>query len=426
MAVNGIEDKNNSDRSGNRNAADLYEVQPYYQRFDQKNNITRQRLWNPPVMELFKQLKENLAKKIVNNQPGYGLRDWAFYTGAIGNMATNGFIVNAPNRRGNSWQPLAKLTKSLVWIPPAQDYGKLEADPSEATPLIKKMGRFFGANQVGIGLLDRRWVYSHWFDEDTSEHYPIKFSDETGYEEYQEPVQLEDKTQVIPAKMKYAIVLIHEMDELGIATAPTMTQMATTLTTYSRISFTTVMLAEFIRGLGYNAIPSANDTAISIPLAIDAGLGELSRNAKLINPRYGPRCRISKVITDLPLKPGKPELWGVTEFCNACGKCAHNCPSGAISTGERSFEPMGTSGNRGVLQWQLDHMKCYEYCAKVGTNCGICIRTCPFNKSKHWGHNLVRAIVRMKNSNIDSLLARMDDIVGYGKFKNPDYFWSKW
>jgi len=244
---------------------------------------------------------------------GYSLIDWAFYVGSIANMVNNGFSINLPNRRGNSWQPLAKGSE---------------------TP-----------------------------------------------------------------------------------------QMATTLTVYSKISFTTVMLAEFIRGLGYNAIPSANDTAISIPLAIDAGLGELGRNAKLITPRFGPRCRISKVITDLPLVVGHAKPWGVTEFCNVCRKCAKNCPSEAIPTGKRSFEPMGIFSPHGVLQWQLDHMKCYEYWAKVGTNCGICIRACPFNKSKRWSHNLVRWVIRIRNSVIDSLLVQIDDLLGYGKSKRAEDFW---
>lgn len=424
MVIGGVKDRDVSlTKRRNRTAADLYEVQPYYQRFDQKNHMTRQMLWNPPAVELTRKRSENLKKLIEGNRPGYSLVDWAFLIGSNANMVNTGFNINWPNRRGNSWQSLANRPSSDAFVPAYQSYGKLEADPTVATRLIRKVSRQFGADEVGFCLLDRKWVYSHWFDEETREHYPIKFSDEPGYEAYQEPIQLEDRLQVIPEKMKYVIVLIHEMDERGMATAPTLTQMAATITTYSRISFTTVMLAEFIRGLGYNAIPSANDTALSIPLAIDAGLGELGRNAKLITPRFGPRCRVSKVITDLPLMVGYARPWGVTEFCNVCKKCAENCPAGAIPMGERSFEPVGIFNHRGVLQWQLDHMKCYEYWAKVGTNCGICIRTCPFNKSKHWSHNLVRGFVRRGNSNIDSLIVRMDDLFGYGKFRNADHFW---
>lgn len=428
MPLDGVKDKDvGIPRGNNRTAADLYEVQPDYERFNQKNTMAHQRYWNPTAAALAEKRKENLKKLVEGNRPGYSLIDWAFYSGATANARNTGFSLSSSNRRGNSWQSLSelKLTQTQTGIPADLRQGKLEADPTVATRLIKKMSPLFGADDVGFCLLDRKWVYSHWFDEETREHYPIKFSDEPGYEAYQKPIELEDRTLVIPEKMKYVIVLIHEMDELGMASAPTLTAWGTVQTTYSRISFTTVMLAEFIRGLGYNAIPSANDTALNIPLAIDAGLGELARNAKLIHPLYGPRCRISKVITDLPLEPGKPNLWGVTEFCNVCGKCAHNCPTGAIPTGERSFEPMGIFNHRGVLQWQVDHMKCYEYWSKVGTDCGICIRVCPFNKSKHWSHNLVRWAIRRKNANIDSLILRADNLLGYGKFRKPDDFWLK-
>ena len=72
------------------------------------------------------------------------------------------------------------------------------------------------------------------------------------------------------------------------------------------------ILAEFIRILGYKAIPMGNDTSLSIPLAIDAGLGELGRHGLLITPEYGPCVRLCKVFTDLPLEPDKPIQFGVT------------------------------------------------------------------------------------------------------------------
>ena len=44
--------------------------------------------------------------------------------------------------------------------------------------------------------------------------------------------------------------------------------------------------AWFIRRLGCQGIPCVNDTAQSVPFAIDAGLGELSRLNKLVTPKY--------------------------------------------------------------------------------------------------------------------------------------------
>ena len=405
-------------------AADIYRVQPYYQRFNQKNNMIRQPLWNPEAAQKTRERFENLSRMVKENRKGYRLQDWAFYVGAMANMVNSGFVINSPNRRGNSWAPLSRRSEIQAASQPYANYGKIEVDPAGASRFIKKVATQFGAHDVGFCVLDRQWVYSHWFDEETGRDYPIVFSDESGYEACREPVQLDSGIQVIPKDMKYVVVLVHEMDVEGMSAAPTLTQMATTLTTYSQISSTTVMIAEFIRGLGYNAIPSANDTALSIPLAIDAGLGELSRNAKLIHPAFGPRCRISKVITDLPLAVARPRMRGVTEFCSVCGKCARECPAGAISTGERSFEPLGSFSQSGVFQWQMDHLKCYNYWTRVGTNCGICIRVCPFNKPGHRVHDIARWFVRKRNREVDSLLARFDDVLGYGRFRDPDLFWE--
>jgi reductive dehalogenase len=285
------------------------------------------------------------------------------------------------------------------------------------------VARLYGAGLVGFARLDRRWVYSHYLDEETRQDYPVVFSDEPGYEEYDTPQRLEDRTLVIPKEMQYAVVMVFEMDEGGIAGAPTLIQQAASQVTYSQISYTTVMLAEFLRGLGYNAIPSANCTALSIPLAIDAGLGQLGRNAKLITMKYGPRCRIAKVITDLPMEVGKPRDFGVTEFCNACKKCARMCGAQCIPFGDRSYEPINECNHRGVLQWMLDHKKCRDYQAKVGTNCGVCIRVCPFNKGPNKIHDLTRFFIDHVRW-LDPLIARSDDWMGFGRFKRSDEYWD--
>ena len=185
--------------------------------------------------------------------------------------------------------------------------------------------------------------------------------------------------------MKYVIVFIHEMNRDGISMAPTLFAHATTRTTYSKIAFITASMAEFLRGLGYNAIASANETALNTPLAIDAGLGQLSRQAKLINPTYGPRCRISKVFTDMPLFTDRPIDFGVTRFCSTCLKCARACPRHCIPTGPPSYEPKGDYSHDAVLQWQLDHMKCREYFTAVGTNCGLCLVACPLQQAAPLG-----------------------------------------
>jgi epoxyqueuosine reductase QueG len=130
------------------------------------------------------------------------------------------------------------------------------------------------------------------------------------------------------------------------------------------------------------------------------------------------------VITDLPLAVGAPIDFGVTEFCNQCTKCAKLCPIGAIPFGDRSFESATEASHRGVLQWQLDHKKCAEYSAKVGTNCGICIRVCPFNKGRGKIHDVSRWFINNFRF-LNPLFVKLDDVLGYGKFRSPEKFWLK-
>src|SRR4030066_448546 len=107
-------------------------------------------------------------------------------------------------------------------------------------------------------------------------------------------------------KLKFAIVVGVEMEWDWIKHSPYPEASAAAALGYSRMAEVASSLAKYIRALGYPALPSGNDTGQSIPLAIDAGLGELGRNGLLLSPEYGPRQRLCKVFTNLPLVPDKP------------------------------------------------------------------------------------------------------------------------
>jgi len=179
----------------------------------------------------------------------------------------------------------------------------------------------------------------------------------------------------------------------------------------------------FIRYIGYQAIPCGNDTALSIPLAIDAGLGELGRNGLLITEKFGPRVRLSKVFTDLPLVPDRPMEFGVAEFCSRCRRCAENCPGQAISFGEPTTEGHSISNNNGIYKWYINPEKCFKFWAQNEGSCSNCIRVCPFNKPQGLLHEGVRFLVR-NFSWLDSLLVHADKFFGYGKRIEAEQFWS--
>jgi hypothetical protein len=54
-----------------------------------------------------------------------------------------------------------------------------------------------------------------------------------------------------------------------------------------------MQLAAYIRNLGFQAIASMNDTALVIPYAIKAGLGEYGRNQMVLTLEFGPRVRLA-------------------------------------------------------------------------------------------------------------------------------------
>jgi reductive dehalogenase len=248
----------------------------------------------------------------------------------------------------------------------------------------------------------------------------IIFSDE-----YDEPTELEDGTKVVPRSMNRVVVMAFEIDADAYSVDASPISMAGSMNAYSRMWFTATQLAEFIRALGYNAIPMGNDTSLTQPIAIDAGLGEMSRMGIMVTPKYGPRVRLAKVLTDMPLTTDRPITFGVDEFCQICGKCAENCPSGSImGVGEEKSYEAPPSGHSGALKWAINGAKCQNYWMKEGAECHICIRVCPFTKPDGWLHDATKILIGAKSGSIDSILLKLDDVSGYGPGVPGGEFWE--
>ena len=269
------------------------------------------------------------------------------------------------------------------------------------TYIIKKVARFFGADLVGVCRLHPNWVYSYEFNLLTLEHYPIE----------------------VPAECKNAIVMVVEMDYEGIRTSPSGVAGAATGLGYSKMAFLASLMAVFIRGIGYSAIPCGNDTALSIPLAMAAGLGEWSRMGLLVTEKYGPRVRICKVFTDLPLKYDSYRPFGVVEFCKTCEKCADHCPSQAISHGDMTMEGPNISSHSGIPKWYINAEKCYSFWAANRMDCTSCIQVCPFNKAPGIIHDAARTVIR-KTTLFNRLFVWIDNFLRYDRPAPSKSFWD--
>jgi epoxyqueuosine reductase len=309
-------------------------------RFDSKNTVFDRVMWDSSWEGYMRMYDEKVFDIIAEGKSGYSRVDFA--------LAYASWIVHDAFEGGFSRKKIKPYRASVDTIGIDWTKTKYEVDdPYRMSILIKRAARLFGTSLVGVCKLNRDWLYA---DVD------------------------------VPEKFENVIVMAVEMDADGIATSPAPPAATATGVGYSKMAFILAGVGEFIRNLGYKAIQCGNDTALSIPLAIDAGLGELGRNGLLITPEYGPRVRLCKVLTDLPLKADKPIEFGVKEFCKKCKLCAEHCEAGAISMNdEPSFEVICRSNNPGALKWYVDVERCYLYWCENGTDCSTCITVCPYN-----------------------------------------------
>ena len=273
-------------------------------------------------------------------------------------------------------------------------------DPEAMAAEIKRVARFFGARLSGIAAYDERWTYQSRVDVRDFSEAP------TG----------------LPEGLNNVIVLGHEMDEGLVATYPSALAGAATGREYSHEAATVMQTAAYIRALGYRAVASMNDTALVIPYALKAGLGEYARNQLVITPETGPRLRFSKIFTDLPLAHDAPRKLGVAEFCSICTRCADACPVKALPHGPPNADQPNRSAIRGVVKWTSDAEKCFGYWTKLASDCAICLRVCPFNRDFRRWHN--RLWLRIALSPLRRLALWLDDRSGRAKRLRPKEWWS--
>ncbi len=362
-------------------------------RFDQKNEMFKRTVWDEELQHLGRRFHGDVEYRPT---AGYRKLDYAFR-----NAAWNiEWSFGCGNSRSNSglyaWDDVSAKTRRFIETGDA-----VKESPAEMSRIIKKVAAFLGADLVGICRLHPRLVYSHEFNTLSGKHYPIE----------------------VPEECNFAVVMALEMDHFALQTSPTGVAGAATGLGYSRMAITANLLASFIRGLGYRAIPTGNDTALSIPLAMAAGLGEWSRMGLLVTERFGPRVRLCKVFTDLPLQCDSYRPFGVVDFCETCRKCAISCPSGAIPQGRMTTEGPNISNHAGVRKWYVNAELCYGFWAESRMDCTNCIRVCPFNKPPGWIHELARAVIR-RTSLFNRSLTWLDDIMGYDRPRDARIFWD--
>ena len=374
-----------------------FEIQEDFKRFNQRDDVFRRSWWDERIRNektemFYATYREPLSTWRTADgftQKDYALRNAAWH---VSNLFTE--LKQDQDRREGFTD---EFTLQREVASERMDLGTPEAAAAE----IKRVARAFGADLVGVTAFDERWMYVN------------KFSD----------ISLTEKPQEMPEGMVSVIVTAQSMDHDLIRTAPSALSGAATGQGYSRDAMVVLSIAQYIRNLGYNAVASMNDTSLAIPLAIKAGLGEYSRLGLLITKEFGPRVRIGKVYTALPLARDRPIRFGVKEFCEICRRCSDACPVKAISDGEPNSEVYNQSNIQGVRKWSIDGEKCFGYWAAQNSDCAICVRVCPYNKDlSKWWYRVGRWLA---GTRLRRFMLWLDVKLGYGKRMAPRRWWSR-
>ncbi len=313
--------------------------------------------------------------------------------------------LGAPGAR--TWDPLAapataalddvtdELAADLTDSAAPMAGSPADVSPEEAAIRLAGLARYLGADLVGCTPLDPAWVYSHVG---------------RGQGEFGAPISLDHR---------FAVAIAVRMDHDMIRHAPRLPGATETTRCYLEVARIARVIARYLQLLGYRArahVPG-NYQLMCVPVAADAGLGELGRLGLLITRRFGPRVRLAVVTTELPLAHSRPARFGVQHLCTHCLKCADICPSRSIDRGP-------PREHNGVVRWQSEQDQCYRFWRHCGSDCALCIKVCPYAHPRSVSHDLVR-LVTARNPLARRLAVWADDLA-YGRRPKKRHWLPRW
>lgn len=325
-----------------------------FERFSQVDDVFSRSFWDHRIRDdktdqFYATYRRPLEKW--RKARGFRRRDYALRNAAWHVADIFAELNEDEDRRDGFLDPLSTLRAASI---EKADIG----EPPDATADLKQVAGVLGADLVGIAAYDERWVYTRRYS------------------------RLADgqKANDLGDDLARVVVIGQAMDPALIATAPSALAGAATGLGYSQDALVLLAVAQYIRNMGYQAVPSMNDSALAIPYAIKAGLGEYGRNGLVITPEFGPSVRFGKIFTDMPLENDHPIRIGVTEMCRTCRRCTDACPASAIPEGKPSDELHNQSNIAGITKWSVDGEACFGYWSKINSDCSVCIRVCPYTR----------------------------------------------
>lgn len=193
------------------------------------------------------------------------------------------------------------------------------------------------------------------------------------------------------------VILGFQHDYDNIKTAPKPSAGLEVMRQYTRAAHGAKLIANWIRGLGWDAEPLTGPMSgkiTMIPAALKAGFGELGKHGSIINPELGSSFRLSAVLTNAPIPFFEEKSYEIDDFCSKCRICEDACPPEAIFKEKKTV--------RGEKKWYVDFDKCIPF-FNEHQGCSICIAVCPWSKpgiGPNLASKLQQRALRLKTNKI--------------------------
>lgn len=114
-------------------------------------------------------------------------------------------------------------------------------------------------------------------------------------------------------------------------------------------------------------------------VAIAAGIGWQGKSLLVVNPDFGPRIRLTTVLTNADLDADVP----IANRCGKCSQCQEHCPAGAIigANTDSHYSSRSEAMHLEKCVYQVRHI--FSELPHVTSGiCGVCIKVCPWGNKK--------------------------------------------
>lgn len=119
-------------------------------------------------------------------------------------------------------------------------------------------------------------------------------------------------------------------------------------------------------------------------IAIAAGMGWQGKSLLVVNPDFGPRIRLTTVLTNVDFDPDAP----IKNRCGKCSQCKEHCPAEAIIG-------VNTDSHYSTRSEAIHLEKCVYQVRDIFGElphitpliCGVCVKVCPWGNKKRRRNN---------------------------------------